>query len=243
MKRFLILLVLISATAGVRGEEPMSDGGLQKKYPANVNKNQRPKSLAASWPRWAVHSNLLGFVQFGPVVTGEYNITRKLTISAHARFSSVGALTPILHQAEADNGGRPDNFSGIAVGGGPLWFFKLRKDKAYVGLIGEYEMSDVLYLEDYVNEWNQDNRKIIVMANAGYRFMFGQKLIPASSRKGDLFLREGLFLNAGIYAGAERNQYRWAYTDPEADGSDTSPREGKEIKPFGMLELSVGLEF
>ena len=104
-------------------------------------------------------------------------------------------------------------------------------------------MSDVLYLEDYVNEWNQDNSKIIAMVNAGYRFMFGQKLIPASSRKGDLFLRDGLFLNAGVYVGAERNQYRWAYTDPEADGSDTSPREGKEIKPFGMFELSLGLEF
>ena len=243
MKRFLILLVNVSAAAVVRGEEPLSSEGLQKKYPVNVNKNQRPKSLAASWPRWAVHSNLLGFVQFGPVVTAEYNITRQLTLSAHARFSSVGALTPILHQAEADNGGRPDNFSGIAFGGGPLWFFKFRKDKAYVGLIGEYEMSDVLYLEDYVNEWNQDNLKIIAMVNAGYRFMFGQKLIPASSRKGDLFLRDGLFLNAGVYVGAERNQYRWAYTDPEADGSDTSPREGKEIKPFGMFELSLGLEF
>jgi len=140
MKRFLILLVLVSAAAVVRGEEPLSSEGLQKKYPVNVNKNQRPKSLAARWPRWAVHSNLLGFVQFGPVVTAEYNITRQLTLSAHARFSSVGALTPILHQAEADNGGRPDNFSGIAFGGGPLWFFKFRKDKAYVGLIGEYEM-------------------------------------------------------------------------------------------------------
>ena len=64
MKRFLILLVLVSAAVVVRGEEPLPSEGLQKKYPANVNKNQRPKSLAASWPRWAVHSNLLGFVQF-----------------------------------------------------------------------------------------------------------------------------------------------------------------------------------
>lgn len=243
MKRFLILLVLVSAAAVVRGEDPWSSEAMQKKYPLKVNKNQKPKSLAASWPRWALHSNLLGFVQFGPVVTGEYNITRQLTLSAHARFSSVGALTPILHQAETDNGGRPDSFSGIAFGGGPLSFFKVRKDKAYVGLIGEYEISDVLYLEDYVNEWNRDNRKIIVMANAGYRFMFGQKLIPASSRKGDLFLREGLFLNAGVYAGAERNEFKWDYTEPGVGADDLSPRKGKEIKPFGMLELSLGLEF
>lgn len=243
MKKYLILLVLILAASAVRAEEPWASDAFQKKYPAKVNRNQRPKSLASSWPRWAVHSNLLGFVQFGPVVSGEYNFTRKFTLSAHARFSPVGALTPILHQADTDGGGRPDRFSGIAFGGGPLWFFKFRKDKAYVGLLGEYEMSDVLYLEDYVNEWNRDNRKVILMVNTGYRFMFGQKLIPASSRKGDLFLREGLFLNAGICAGAERNVYKWDYTEPGVGLDDPSPREGKEFKPFGMLELSVGLEF
>lgn len=243
MKKFLILLVLVSLPAILCAEEPWSSDALQKKYPTKVNKNQKPKSLAASWPRWSVHSNLLGFVQFGPVVSAEYNFTRSLTLSAHARFSPVGALTPILHQAGTDNGGRPDRFSGIAFGGGPLWFFKFRKDKAYVGIVGEYEMSDVTYMVDYVNEWNQDNRKVILMVNTGYRFMFGQKLIPTSSRKGDQFLREGLFLNTGIYAGAERNMFKWDYTEPGVGADDPSPRNGTEIRPFGMLELSVGLEF
>lgn len=243
MKKFLILLILISLAAVARGEDPPPGDSQQKKYPEKVNRNQRPKSLAANWPRWAVHSNLLGFVQFGPVLSGEYNITRKITLAAHARFSSVGALTPILHQAETDGGGRPDRFTGIAFGGGPLWFFDIRKDKAYVGLTGEYEMSNVLYLEDFVNEWERDNRKVIAMINTGYRFMFGQKLIPASSRKTDQFIRDGLFLNAGIYAGAEWNSFRWDYTEPGVGTDDLSPREGTEIKPFGMLELSVGLEF
>ncbi len=239
----MMMLVLISAVAVVRGEEPFSSASVQKKYPSGVNKNQRPKSSATTWPRWTLHSNLLGFVQFGPVVTAEYNITRQLSLSAHARFSSVGALTPILHQADTDKGGRPDNFSGIAFGGGPVWFFKVKKDKAYLGIIGEYEMSDVLYLEDYVNEWSRDNKKVVMMVNTGYRFMFGQKLIPASSRKGDLFLREGLFMNAGLYAGAEWNQFTWDYTLPESGIDDSSPRQGKEVKPFGMLEVSVGIEF
>ncbi|MCU0457630.1 MAG: hypothetical protein MUE37_00875 [Bacteroidales bacterium] len=243
MKKFLILVILISAVAVARGEEPWTGDASQKKYPEKVNRNQKPKSLATNWPRWAVHSNLLGFVQFGPVLTGEFNITRNLTLSAHARFSSVGALTPVLHQAEADNGGRPDRFSGIAFGGGPVWFFKIKKDKAYAGILGEYEVSDVLYLEDFVNEWNRDNRKAIVMVNTGYRFMFGQKLIPASSRKTDRFIREGLFLNTGIYAGAEWNKYRWDYTEPGVGSDDLTPREGTEMKPFGMLELSVGIEF
>ncbi len=243
MKRFLILLVLISAVSIARGEDPCIGDELQKKYPEKVNRNQRPKSSATNWPRWTVHSNLLGFVQFGPVLSGEFNITRNLTLSAHARFSSLGALTPILYQAEPDDGGRPDRFSGIAFGGGPLWFFEIKNDKAYVGLTGEYELSNVLYLEDYVNEWERDNRKVIAMLNTGYRFMFGQKLIPASSRKADQFIRDGLFLNAGIYAGAEWNRYQWDYTEAGVGSGDLTPRSGTEVKPFGMLELSVGLEF
>lgn len=212
-------------------------------YPTRVNKNQRPKSLAASFPRWSVHSNLLGFAQFGPVLSAEYNLTRKLSLNTHVRFSPVGALTPVLHQADVDKGGRPDKFAGIAFGGGPTWFFKTKVDKVYLGLVFEYEISEVLYQEDYFNEWDRSNRKMIVMLNTGYRFMFGEKLIPASNRKIDKFVRKGLFLNTGIYIGAERNQYNWDYTQPGAGEDDLSPREGIEIKPFGMLELSVGLEF
>ena len=81
------------------------------------------------------------------------------------------------------------------------------------------------------------------MANTGYRFMFGEKLIPASNRKIDKFIRKGLFLNTGIYIGAERNKYDWHYIEPGAGEDDLTPREGTEIKPFGMLEVSVGLEF
>jgi len=243
MKKVLILMVLLLAPALVMGEDPLSPDLSQQKYPARVSKNNRPKTQANNFPRWAVHSNLLGFVQFGPVVSAEYNITRKITFNSHVRFSSVGALSPILHQADVDRGGRPDQFSGIAFGGGPLYFFKTKQDKVYVGIMFEYEMSDALYQEDYVNEWSQENSKMILMVNTGYRYMFGEKLIPATNRKVDKFIRKGLFLNTGIYLGAERNNYNWHYTDPEADESDPTPRSGTEFKPFGMLEVSVGLEF
>lgn len=243
MKKVLILLVLISTSLFVSGEEPWSSFTYPQDYPTKVNKNKRPKSLANSFPRWSVHSNLLGFAQFGPVLSAEYNLTRKLSLNTHVRFSSVGALTPILHQADVDKGGRPDQFSGIAFGGGPIYFFKTKVDRAYLGLLFEYEMSDVLYLEDYFNEWNRDNRKMILMVNTGYRFMFGEKLIPATNRKVDKFIRKGLFLNTGIYIGAERNKYNWHYIEPGAGEDDLTPRSGTEIKPFGMLEVSVGLEF
>jgi len=243
MKKLLILMVLISTSLFVSGEEPWSSLTFPQDYPGKVSQNYKPKTLAATFPRWAVHSNLLGFVQFGPVLSVEYNLTRKLSLNTHIRFSSVGVLTPILHQADVDKGGRPDQFAGIAFGGGPMWFFKTKKDKVYLGLLFEYEMSDVLYQEDYFNEWNRDNRKMILMVNTGYRFMFGEKLIPATNRKIDKFIRQGLFLNTGIYIGAERNKYNWHYTEPGAGEDDLTPREGTEIKPFGMLEVSVGLEF
>lgn len=243
MKKVLILTLLVLTPLLASGEEPWTSGTAQQKYPSQVDKNYKPKSAATSFPRWALHSNLLGFVQFGPVVSVEYSFTRNLALNAHARVSSLGALTPILYQADVDKGGRPDQFSGIAFGGGPMWFFKTKKDKAYVGLLFEYEMADVLYMEDYVNEWNRDNRKMIVMLNSGYRFMFGQKQIPGSGRKFDQFIRESLFLNTGIYLGAERNKYNWDYTEPGAGEDDLTPREGTEIKPFGMLEVSVGLAF
>jgi hypothetical protein len=147
----------------------------------------------------------------------------------------------MIYEADVDRGGRPDKLSGIAFGGGPLYFFDVKKDKAYAGILFEYEMADALYQEDYVNEWSQDNKKMILMLNSGYRFRFSEKNIPGSNRAFDKFIRKGLFVNAGIYAGAERNQFVWQNTDP--DNADHTPHEGTEIKPFGMLEVSVGIEF
>jgi hypothetical protein len=243
MKKVLILIVLILASVIVRGEEPWASTLYQQDYPAKVGKNYKPKSAANNFPRWAVHSNLLGFVQFGPVVSVEYGLTRHITLNAHARFPSVGALTKMIYEADVDRGGRPDKLSGIAFGGGPIYFFDVKKDKAYAGILFEYEMADALYQEDYVNEWSQDNKKMILMLNSGYRFRFSEKNIPGSHREFDKFIRKGLFVNAGIYLGAERNEYVWQYNDPEADNTDPTPREGTEIKPFGMLEVSVGIEF
>jgi hypothetical protein len=243
MKKALILIILVAASVIVRGEEPWASALYQQDYPAKVGKKYKPKSAANNFPKWALHSNLLGFVQFGPVVSAEYNFTRHITLNGHVRFPSLGALTKMIYEADVDRGGRPDKISGIAFGGGPMYFFTVKKDKAYAGILFEYEMTDALYQEDYVNEWSQDNSKMILMLNSGYRFRFGQKLINGGHRQFDKFIREGLFVNTGIYLGAERNQYVWQYNDPDADDTDPTPREGTEIKPFGMLEVSVGLEF
>jgi len=243
MKKALILIILIAASVIVRGEEPWASALYQQDYPAKVGKKYKPKSAANNFPRWALHSNLLGFVQFGPVVSAEYNFTRHITLNGHVRFPSLGALTKMIYEADVDRGGRPDKLSGIAFGGGPMYFFTVKKDKAYAGILFEYEMTDALYQEDYVNEWSQDNSKMILMLNSGYRFRFGEKLMHGGHRQFDKFIREGLFVNTGIYLGAERNQYVWQYNDPDADDTDPTPREGTEIKPFGMLEVSVGLEF
>ena len=243
MKKVLLLIFLISFSVIVTGEEPFLSGSLQTKYPAKVGQNNKPKSQKNNFPRWAVHANLLGFVQFGPVVSVEYGVSRHFVLNAHVRFPSLGALTKATYEADLDRGGRPDNYSGIAFGGGPLYFFDVKKDKAYAGLLFEYEISNVLYQEGYVNEWSQDNNKMILMLNSGYRFRFGQKLIQGPNRKFDKFIREGLFLNTGVYVGAEKNNYTWNYTDPAAGIDDTRPRQGDKIKAFGMVEISVGMEF
>ncbi|MDZ7634610.1 MAG: hypothetical protein U5L72_09330 [Bacteroidales bacterium] len=134
MKKILLLLVLVSASLVLSAEDPVVNDQTTQKYPTGMKPNQRPKSPSVTFPRWSVHSNLLGFLQFGPVLSAEYGFTRNLALNAHVRFSR-WALTPILYQADVDDGGRPDQFSGIAFGGGPMWFIQTKKDKAYVGFI------------------------------------------------------------------------------------------------------------
>ena len=243
MKKVLILIFLISFSAIAAGEEPFSSGAPQQKYPTKVGENNKPKSQKNNFPRWAAHANLLGFVQFGPVVSLEYGVSRHFVLNAHVRFPSVGALTKVIYEADVEYGGRPDQYSGIAFGGGPLYFFDVKKDKAYAGLLFEYEISNTLYQEDYVNEWSQDNNKMILMLNSGYRFRFGQKIIPGPNRQFDKFIRERLFVNTGVYVGAEKNNYTFSYKDPDGGLDDTRPREGSKVKAFGMLEVSVGIEF
>ena len=52
MKRFLILLVLVSAAAVVRGEEPLSSEGLQKKYQGRVVPDSFTHGTAAQRSSW-----------------------------------------------------------------------------------------------------------------------------------------------------------------------------------------------
>lgn len=243
MRKLALLSFLCLICAGTRAEELASSTAPTDRYPSGVSKKYRPKSIKYNFRRWAVHSNLLGFVQFGPSISADYFVSRHIALDAHARFTSLGALRSMIYSADVDRGGRPDKLAGIAFGGGPLYFFDVKKDKAYTGILFEYEMTDALYLEDYFNEWSQDNRKMLLMLNTGYRFRFAEKIIPGPHRRFDKFFRKSFFLNTGVYIGAEKNNFRWDYNDPNAGAGDMSPREGSKIMPFGMLEVSVGLEF
>ena len=90
MKKVLLLIFLISFSVIVLGEEPFLSGSLQTKYPVKVGQNNKPKSLKNDFPRWAVHANLLGFVQLGPVVSVEYGVSRHFVLNAHVRFPFSG---------------------------------------------------------------------------------------------------------------------------------------------------------
>lgn len=38
-------------------------------------------------------------------------------------------------------------------------------------------------------------------------------------------------------------KYNWDYIDPTYVGSSHNPKSGKDIIPFGMLEVTLGIEF
>ena len=61
------------------------------------------------------------------------------------------------------------------------------------------------------------------MFNGGYRFRFN----------------EGLYINTGAFLGAAHNSWNWYYIDTSYGPGN----EGSDLIPFGMLEVSFGLEF
>ena len=244
MKRFILILA-ISLAAGLQAGADGSDGSGSEPYsPSAAAPKRRPmKNRKIEQPKWAFQSNLAGFVQFGPDLTVEYSPANRFVLNGHVRFPSLGALTKVANEEDTDEGGRPDQYSGYVFGGGAYYTFDNKKDKVYMGLLFDYEMAEMLFLEGYYEERSREEKNMILMLNGGYRFRFNQKLRPGPYRKADQFIREGLFVNTGFYLGAIRSNYSWDYTDPNAGVGDTSPRNGIEFRPYGMIEISVGIEF
>jgi hypothetical protein len=173
--------------------------------------------------KFAISVNPLGFVQFGPLASLEVGVTKSLVVNAHVRFPSVGLLTYVMH--EDDDG--LDELSGIAFGAGSVYFFGKQRSKPYAGVLLEYEMLEKLYAQDDPWEWEETNNTGVFVCNGGYRFRF----------------KGGFFINTGAYLGAAFSKYKWNYTDPDYVSYEDETFEGTDITPFGMVEVTVGIEF
>ena len=243
MKRFMCLIVSMVILSAVSAQEtktktnPANPPAIPKEYfktgedsmnktGDDKNKTREVKSEdSEEYPlsKIALSVNPLGFAQFGPLVSIEAGVAKSLVVNAHVRFSSVGLLTYVVN--EDDDG--LDELSGIAFGAGSIYFFGKQRSKPYVGVLLEYEMLKKVYAQYDPWEWEDNDNNGIFVVNGGYRFRF----------------KSGFFINTGAYLGAALSFYEWDYTDPDYVSNDPEAREGTDVTPFGMVEVTVGIEF
>lgn len=168
--------------------------------------------------RFSVSVNPLGFLQFGPMINAEFGVIDHLGINAHIRLTTLGLLSYAIRSSD----GGVDELSGMAFGGGPIFYTGSDRSKFYAGFLMEFESTKAVYSKYSPWEWWENEDIIVFALNGGYRFLFSS----------------GFFINAGAYLGAYRSEYNWYHSDP-ALGSGG----GGDIKPFGMLEVSLGFSF
>ena len=173
--------------------------------------------------KFALSLNPLGFVQFGPVINAEFGIRDDLVVNTHVRLAMLGLLSYVI-KYHSDG---LDNFRGTAAGGGVIKFFGENVHKPYVGGMLEYHRTTSLYAESEAWEWTQVDQAIVIIFNGGYRFR----------------LNGDFFINTGAFLGAAPGIYNWEYTDNSYGDSDNNPRSGTDVTPFGMIEVTLGIEF
>ena len=213
----LVLPVIGFSQTSTSLYEPI-ESNLSKEFTSSYYKtNQEPIS------KIAISLNPLGFVQFGPVFNAEFRIGEDIVLNTHVRVSVLGMLTYLVK----NHSDGLDDLGGMAYGGGITKFFGDKKNKPYAGILFEYDHSSAIYAQYEKWEWSQTDRAIVFMFNGGYRFRFNG----------------GIFINTGAYLGASTGLYEWEFADISYGSYDSSPRIGTFRKPFGMLDVSLGIEF
>jgi hypothetical protein len=216
MKKILCLTILLANAIVVSSRDYPSLLPQTNLLQAPDNFNPKLNS-DNSISRFALSVNPLGFVEFGPLVSAEWGLTGNLVLNAHVRFATLGVLTYVVK----DDDGDLDELTGMAYGGGMLYFFGDKRNKPYLGMMGEYEQTQKTYAKNEDWEAIEDDESIIIMFNGGYRFRFNS----------------GFFINTGAFFGVSRCQWFWR----NSDGSD--PSEGVDYTPAGLVEVTIGFEF
>ncbi len=222
MKNVLSLLFLLTIPVVADSQET----ALTKEQTAFSAVTNSPHSIREfadeDISKFALSLNPLGFIQFGPVISAEFGIKENIALNTHVRFPSLGVLTYVVKYH--DDG--LDELSGIAFGGGLIYFFGENMSKPYVGGMLEYHRTVSLYAKSENWEWSQTDQSGVFIFNGGYRWRF----------------EGGFFVNTGVFFGASMGGYDWEYADPSYD-PDEPGGDGKDVTPFGMFEVSLGLEF
>ncbi len=174
-----------------------------------------------SVPKFSLSFNPLGFVQFGPIVNAEVGLKSNLVLNVHARFPTMGVLT---YAVQEDDDGL-DELSGSAFGAGLIYFIGENKSKPYVGFLVDFQSLTSTYAVGEQWEWTEESDATIFIFNGGYRFNFS----------------DGIYLNTGVFFGAASSKWEWEYENPGYGTSDTDPRSGTDMTPFGMFEVSIGI--
>lgn len=207
----LLASVLIASSQSLQTQKTSSEFTLDPPSLHMYQDSDYPISI------FAISVNPLGFVEFGPIINVEVGIAGQLAINAHVRFATMGLLSRLIK----DDDGTLDNLTGVAFGGGAIYFFGDRQNKPYAGILMEYEKTENTYSQGESDEEFEVDKTFVFMLNGGYRLRFDS----------------GFFINVGAYLGAGHTNWTWERTD----GSDYS--EGGDVTPAGLVEVTLGFEF
>ena len=209
---FAMLLLFLSLTAFC-GVNGLLPTGDGSYYPQSEYHSSMSTENDIS--KFALSFNPLGFIQFGPFIGAEFRLKENVVLNLHTRISNLGLLSYVVR------GENLDKLSGVSFGAGPIIFLTENQSKPYIGLLMEYDWAKSLYHSGSYNENTHFENNIAFLANGGYRFRF-----PS-----------GFFVNTGLFLGAAWTTWTEEYTDSSIEGED-----GRGIRPFGMFEVTLGIE-
>jgi len=167
--------------------------------------------------------NPLGFLQFGPVFSGEFSIASNTFFTAHLRYQALGILYQILARDEIDD---YVSFGSMAVGVGMKHFLENPRspNRFYFGGFAEYGWGGSGGDVDTLWEWKGRNAQINVALNFGHRWRYRSKFL----------------LNVGVLAGTSIEiKDDWWYIDSPSTILEGDPT----IYILGWLEFSLGWEW
>lgn len=178
-----------------------------------------PQFINAQQTRsFALVTNPLGILQFGPTMSAQFALTPSTFIGPTVRFAGFGILTHLVI------GGDELKMGSMSAGLHLTQFINNPSPRRYyIGGIIEYGWGGSRGDVGYSDEWESKSSALVIMANFGNRWRFSS----------------GFFVNFGVFAGFTKElNDRWWYLTSPYDIRDSED----DLYIIGMVELSIGLE-